>query len=287
MKYLTNEWYELSQRTGLHFGMKVHSGAYELDEALFQRLYERKEKAHVNLERQMYDTDPRYMLKHNGEVLTRADAFFSGEEVTEEDQIVYSMPPEERAHIEKLIVAYDARPPFDEKKCREEYKEMMEWNYKQQAERLPQEIYDRIADIRVFALGYCTRGIMRQLKKQSKRNEEQMQLVLKEYREVNVTQDIPLEVRRRLHFHDCTVTELVTGDELVIRFDTRGGFTNINKLTLVAPKIIKQEGDIVGRYWLYEELYRIDDGYELHILFEGTGMPELIVRCKDFLVEIE
>ncbi|KQY84097.1 hypothetical protein ASD24_09920 [Paenibacillus sp. Root52] len=287
MKYLTNEWYELSQRTGLHFGMKVHSGAYELDETLFQRLYERKEKAHVNLERQMYDTDPRYMLKHNGEVLTRADAFFSGEEVTEEDLIVYSMPPEERAHIEKLIAAYDARPPFDEKKCREEYKEMMEWNYKQQTERLPQEIYDRIADIRVFTLGYCTRGIMRQLKKQSKRNEEQMQLVLKEYREVNVTQDIPLEVRRRLHFHDCTVTELVTGDELVIRFDTRGGFTNINKLTLVAPKIIKQEGDIVGRYWLYEELYRIDDGYELHILFEGEGMPELIVRCKDFLVEIE
>ncbi|CAI6014890.1 hypothetical protein PAECIP112173_00013 [Paenibacillus sp. JJ-100] len=44
MRYLTKEWYELCQQTGLHFGMRVHSGAYELDENLFLRLYKRKGK---------------------------------------------------------------------------------------------------------------------------------------------------------------------------------------------------------------------------------------------------
>ena len=114
-----------------------------------------------------------------------------------------------------------------------------------------------------------------------------MERVSDEYREVIIAQDIPEEIRNRVQFHDCTVTELLTGDEVLIRFDTLGGFTNINKLTLVAPEIIKQDGGILGTYWLYQELYRIDNRYELHVLFDGENMPELIVRCTDIFVEEE
>ncbi|WP_272033774.1 hypothetical protein [Paenibacillus sp. JJ-100] len=92
----------------------------------------------------------------------------------EEDQMVYHMP-----HIEKLIAEYDARPPFDEKKCKEEFKEMMECSFQDQVKRLPRGIYDQIADIRVFTLGYCTREVMRQLKKQSAENTKLMDRVLK------------------------------------------------------------------------------------------------------------
>lgn len=287
MKYLTKEWYETCQQMGLHFGLRVHNGACEWNEALFQRLYKRKENEHIKQEREMYDIDPRYMLAHDGQVLTRANKAFSGEEVTEKDQIVYHMPPEERAHIEKLIADYDARPPFDAKKCKEEYKEAMKWNIEHQTERLPKEILEQIADIRVFTLGYCTREVLRQLKKKSAENTKEMERVSKEYREAVEAQDIPGEVHSRVQFHDCTVTELLTEDEVVIRFDTRGGFTSINKLTLVKPEIIKQEGEIVGSYWLYQELYRIDQGYELHVLFGGEPMPELIVRCEDILADEE
>jgi len=209
------------------------------------------------------------------------------EEVTEEDQIVFHMPPEERAHIEKRIAEYDVRAPFDEKKCKEEYKESMEWNFQYNAENLSQEIVEQIADIRVFTLGYCTREVMRKLKKQSAENRREMERISDEYKEDIVAQDIPYDIYSRVQFHDCTVTELVTGDEVVIRFDTRGGFTNINKLTLVAPEIIKQDGGIVGSYWLYQELYRIDNGYELHVLLGGENMPELIVHCANILAEEE
>ncbi|MEO2260410.1 DUF4085 family protein [Paenibacillus amylolyticus] len=287
MRYLTKEWYELCQQTHLHFGLRVHNGAYEFDENLFLRLYKRKEKAHVKQERELYNLDPRYMLEHDGQVLTRVDKAFSGEEVTEEDQIVYHMPPEERAHIEKLITEYDVRPPFDEKKCKEDYKESMEWNFQYKAENLPQEIAEQIADIRVFTLGYCTREILQQLKKQSGENQRQLDHISKKFREVMLAQNITDEIHNRVQFHDCTVTELLTGDEVLIRFDTRGGFTNINKLTLVAPEIIKQDGGIIGTYWLYQELYRMDNGYELHVLFGGANMPELIVRCTDILAEEE
>ncbi|MBY0118006.1 DUF4085 family protein [Paenibacillus xylanexedens] len=227
------------------------------------------------------------MLEHDGQVLTRVDKAFGEEEVTEEDQIVFHMQPEQRAHIEKLIAEYDVRPPFDEKKCKEEYKESMESSFQYKAEHLPQEIVEQIADIRVFTLGYCTREILQQLKKQSAHNWRRVEHTSKEFREVMMAQNIPDEIHSRVQYHDCTVTELLTMDEVVIRFDTRGGFTNINKLTLVAPEIIKQEGEIVGSYWLYQELYRIDNGYELHVLFDGENMPELIVRCADILAEEE
>ncbi|MFX3647870.1 MAG: DUF4085 family protein [Paenibacillus sp.] len=266
MKYRTKEWYELCQRTGLQFGMRVHSGTYELNEALFLRRYKRKEKDYIELQREMYNTDPRFLLEQNVHVL---------------------MPAEERERIEKLIADYDVRPPFDELSYKQEFKNNLEWDCKHQKERLPQEIFEQIADIRVFTLGYCTKEVMLQLKKQSAENWREMERVSNEYREVMIAQDIPDEIHSRVQFHDCTVTELLTREEMVIRFDTRGGFTNINKLTLVAPEIINQDGGIVGTYWLYQELYRIDNGYELHVLFDGENMPELIVRCADILVEEE
>ncbi|MGQ8871172.1 DUF4085 family protein [Paenibacillus sp. TSA_86.1] len=286
MKYLTKEWYETCQQTGLHFGMRVHKGAALHDEALFQRLYKRKEKEHVKFQREMYDTDPRFMLEQEGQVMTRADKAFSGEEITAEDQMVYHMPPEERAHIEKLIAEYDARPAFDEKQCKDNYKESMAWNFQYHAEKLPSEILEPIADIRVFALGYCTSEVMQKLKEQSARNTKEMEAVLEEYRETMLNQGISNEIRRKVQFHDCEVTELRTGDDLVICFDNRGGFTDIHKLTLTAPEILKQEGEMVGSHWLYEELYRIDNGYELHVLLDGEPMPELIVRCADIVAEI-
>jgi len=287
MKYLTKEWYELCQLTHLHFGMRVHSGAQILDEDLYSRLYKRKEKEHVKFQRDVYNVDPRFMLEHDGAVLVRAEKFISGDEVSEEDTMVYHMPPEEREHIEKLIADYDARPPFDELSSRQEFKSNLEWNCENKIARLPKEIYEQIADIRMFALGYCTKQVMQQLKKQSKLNEAQMKLISKEYREAQLAEPIPEHIRNQFHFHDCKVTELVSDTDLIIRFDTRGGFTNLNKTTFVAPEIIKQEGNIVGRYWLYHELYCIENGYEVHMLFDGEEMSELIIQCQDIVVEEE
>ena len=40
--------------------------------------------------------------------------------------------------------------------------------------------------------------------------------------------------------------------------------------------------------WIYEELYRMENGYEAHILFRaGEEMPELIIRCSDIIIEKE
>ncbi|UUZ82307.1 hypothetical protein LJK88_49310 [Paenibacillus sp. P26] len=196
MKYLTQEWYDLCQRTGLHFGMKVHKSAHIRDEALYLRLYKRKEKEFVNLQREIYNVDPRFMLEQDGAHFVPLDNWFlNGNEISEEHTVVYRMSSEERDRIEQLIAAYDARPPFDEEKCKEEFSVSQEWGFKEAWRKLPDELSSRIADMRVFALGYCTREVLRELKQLSKENEKRMRLVMDEYAQAQQAENIPEHIR--------------------------------------------------------------------------------------------
>ena len=286
MKYLTKEWYELCQRMGLHFGMRVHNGANIYDEALYLRLYKRKEKEFVKMQREVYDVDPRFMLEQDGCTLVPLDKFASGEVINEDDKEVYCMPLEERERIQKLIEEYDVRPPFDEKKCREKFRILQETLKKEIPDKLPPELLQQIADMRVFSLGYCTREVLNYLKRLSKENKKKVDSVLSEYSKVQQSEQIPRIIRERFDFHDCEVTELTVDKKVVMRLDTRGGFTSFNMIAFTASEIIKQDEHIVGSTWIYDELYRTERGYEAHMLFwAGEGLKELIIRCNDIVIE--
>lgn len=202
MKYLTKEWYDLCQQTGLHFGMRVHKSAHERDEALYLRLYKRKEKEFINMQREIYDVDPRFMLEQDGMHCVPLDKIVNGDEISEEER------------IEQLIATYDARPSFDEVKRKEEFSVGQEWRYKEAYNKLPDELPSRIADMRVFALGYCTSEVLRELKQLSKENEKRMRLIMDEYGQAQQAEDIPEHIRSRFGFHDCRVTELTLGKQV-------------------------------------------------------------------------
>ncbi|WP_216626436.1 hypothetical protein [Paenibacillus phytohabitans] len=161
MRYLTQEWYELCQRRGLHFGKSVHSGAATSDEALYTRLYAKKEKEYEKQERDFYVVDPLFMLEQDGAELVPARKLFGGEEIKEEDILIYQMPPEERLWIKKLIADYDVRPAFDVISSKQKFKEIHDWSCIEEAARLPEELVEQVADIRIFTLGYCTKEVLR------------------------------------------------------------------------------------------------------------------------------
>ena len=54
MKYLTKEWYDTMQKTGLHLLLKVSKKAEVFSEEFFRELYEREENKWLNLEILMY-----------------------------------------------------------------------------------------------------------------------------------------------------------------------------------------------------------------------------------------
>ena len=287
MRYLTKEWYELCQQTGLDYGMRVHNGAAVYDEALYLRLYKRKEKEFIKLQREIYDLDPRFMLEQDGCTLVPLDKFANGEVINKEDEVVYHMPPEEKERILKLINEYDARTMFDEKKSKEEFRSLQETKEREIINKLPPELLQQIADIRVFSLGYCTRGILNQLLGLIEESKKKMNQVINEYSIAQNEENIPQIIRERFGFHDCVVKAFtVDKKDVVICLDTHGGFTNYNMITFEMSEIIKEEEHIVESTWLYEELYRTDNGYEAHMLFwSHEGLKELIIRCNDIIIE--
>jgi len=286
MKFLTKEWYNLSQQTGLHYSLRVHKGAYQHDEALYERLYKRKEREYVKFQRELYNLDPRSLL--DDMKLIPLEKVLSEEEVTEDDFIVMQISDEQRVNIEKQIAEYDVRPPFNEQHFKQEFSSNLEWNRQVAAAKLPKELFSQIADIRVYTLGYCTKEIFAQLKKLSKDNENKVRAISAAAAKVQKEQHIPESIYSKFNFHDCTVTALDLSDELVIRLDPRGGFTKYNKITFTTPQIVMQEVGIVGSSWIYDEIYKTDQGYEVHaLLWSGKGLCELIVGCEDIVVEEE
>ncbi|MDD3999721.1 MAG: DUF4085 family protein [Bacilli bacterium] len=266
--------------------MRVHKGVEAYDDALYLRLYKRKEKEFVHMQRQIYDVDPRFILEQDGCTLVPLDKFVNGEEINEDDKVIYQMPTEEKDRILKLIDEYDVRPPFDEKKCKEEFRILQETTKKATTNKLPSELLHQISDIRIFTLGYCTKEIFKKLKKISYENKKKTDSVFHEYIKSQKEELIPQTIRERFGFHDCEVIEL-TGDkkDLVMLLNTQGGFTNFNMITFTAAEIIKEEEHIEGSIWIYHELYTAEKGYEAHILFWAQGgLKELIIRCKDIII---
>jgi hypothetical protein len=285
MKYLTTEWYKLCQQTYLHFGLRVHKDAIRRDEDLFKRLYKRKEKAFIQMERKVYDVDPRFMLENEGMVFVSADTFIKGDEINEEETLVYQMSPDERRHITELIEEYDSRPPFDEDKSRKEFCDRQGFLQSDNTDRLPEAVYSQIADPRVFALGYCTEDILNQLKKYSRQNKKRVDKISSECRKMLKKQDVPEALSKRFAFHDCKVINIEYGNDIAFYFDTRGGFTESNKIVFHDAKIIKQESSVEESIWLYQELYRNTSGYEAHMLFAGEIIHEFTISCKDITVD--
>lgn len=286
MRYLTKQWYELCQQTFLDFGREVHNGVGVYNEALYVRFYKRKEKAYVKMKREVYDVDPRFMLECNGATLVPLDKFVNSEEIKEEDQMIYHMPPEEKENIQKLIEEYDNRPPFDEKKCREEFLLLQEMSEIEYTNKLPGNLLQKIADIRVFTLGYCTKEVLNELKELSKENKRKVDHIMSEYSKDKENENIPQIIKERFGFHDCIITEFISGKDIVIYFDSRGGFTPFNMITFVSAQTTKQDESLVGSTWIYDELYCIENGYEVHILFDSNeGTKECIIKCNDIIIE--
>ena len=236
------------------------------------------------MQHNFYDFDPRIMLEDDGKVF-KPLMILSNSEMFEEDEIVYHMPIEERERIQKLIEEYDVRPPFDEVKCREEFRDIQEtFKINQVKEKLPMELIDQIADIRLFALGYCTRKVLNQLERISNENKMKVNSISKECMNAQQAEKIPQSIKEAFGFHDCRVTDFIVDKDIVMRFNTQGGSTNLNKITFVSSEIIKDDKFIVGSVWIYHELYCMENGYEAHILLERNELSELIIRCKDIVI---
>jgi len=66
---------------------------------------------------------------------------------------------------------------------------------------------------------------------------------------------------------------------LTLFLDNTGGFTNIVEVNFENFNIIKQDDLLEDTWWLYEEVYRVNDTYEFHVLLQNnkTGLMDFII----------
>ncbi|MDD4323780.1 MAG: DUF4085 family protein [Eubacteriales bacterium] len=269
MKYLTKEWYRKSELTDLHYDLEIIEEAVHKDEDLFESLYQDEEQRFIEEERDEYDYDPREL--------------FAEDNFERKSDLVDFL--EEEDFIAQLIEAFDKREPFSEARTKELFAQIYQENLSAIKENIPAEIYDQIADPRVFALGFCTGDVYDQVREFSVQNNREVMQVLDAYEEMMRAQDIPRQLKQNFGFHDCQIIGwLSQGKDLVLTLDNERGFTSDNRVTFMDVKVILDE-NILRLFWIYDELYKTDDGYEAHILCDGDRTAELILRCSDIRIE--
>jgi hypothetical protein len=268
-------------------GLRIHNDAKELNENTYLRLRLRKEKAFIKQEKELYDFDPRALLADDKTVFVRADKFISGELIQEEDTFIYEMTQEEKEHVHQLIKAFDKRPPFDVQKCKEDFEQRQLMIQIENKARIPEDIFAKIADPRVFALGYSTKEIIQQLKQIGQENERIIQHTLDDFAKVQQAQEVSEHIKENFGFHDCKVLNVKKHKDITIEFDSSYGFNNNNRIVFHDAFIVKEDRAINGTWWIYEEIYKKSDGYEVHMLFadDHDSKIELTIESKDITID--
>lgn len=273
MNYFTKEWYMTMQNTDLHFRLEKSRKAGKFSEEYFRKLYKRKLAEFIRFERRMaeestYDSDLEELEAF--EEIEEAAVQGNGEDIVLKPLLIRADQPVdllEDVHDEEL------KEPvfFDVERHKEIFEEVFQERLKGYEENLPGKIREQIADLRVFTLGKATGKVLKKVRKFSDRNNRKVERAAKRYQKyLKKAKSIRKLYKDGFDLHDCRITEVIRENgKLTISLDNRGGFTDVEKLVLLNPEIILMERELSGLYWLYEEVYRKGDRYEINVLLAG------------------
>ena len=249
MRYLTKEWYHTMTDSGLGIQLGADDRAAVFSEEFFQSLWEKK---------------------CNDMLAVRED------------------------------VCYEYDMPWDE----EDERRYFEENYRREEEifrtRTPAKILSKVADIRVLALGLCTEEVYRDFEQYRALCEKQTEKTMDEAWELQRTQGLDKVWTGGHSLHDSHVQSVKReGEDLVIEFDGEKAlklheeleeeeflFPEIRAIRFRDAEILKQEEPLENAWWLYDEIWKSERGYEIHaLLWREHGVFELTIECREPEIE--
>lgn len=159
-------------------------------------------------------------------------------------------------------------------------------NLKKLKKKLPKYILDEVSDIRVLALGYASKNVYNKIEKYCEANERYVKKMMNDYdkyyeKEFKKKKPIFLD---DFYFHDCViVASRYVNNDIIFYINNKYEFAKKNKIIFKNGKIIKQESEFKNLMWLYEEIYRVNGKYEIHVLLANeTGkLRNIIIECAD------
>jgi len=303
MRYYTKEWYDLMQRLSYTSGMTMIPDNRYSDEEI-QAFYESDLREEIENDRKLHNTppdyswaerlldpdgfDPKNMLFENGET---GELFHP-----DSPEIAREYIEQERKEREE---AFAKRPPFDPTETIACFKECHQNMLRYGALRYPEWVRETV-DKRLLALNRMPETAYHRLKKEEEENQRAFGKIMEEASVALEAQNIPEEIRSQLHFHDAHLLALKKAGadmELYLRKD--GGwpkettpyikiiFKNVSKLEREKGLVLRMKRDDNGEVfsncqYLYDELYKTEVGYELHMLLCTTkALRYLTIGCED------
>ena len=166
--------------------------------------------------------------------------------------------------------------------------------------RTPAKILEKVADIRVLALGFCTAEVYRDFSNYRALCEERTEKTIEEAWNMRVSQGLENAFTGEHSLHDAFVLSLNReGEDLVIEFDGEKAlklheeleeeeflFPEIRAIRFRDAEILKQEEPLENAWWLYDEIWKSERGYEIHaLLWREHGVFELTIECREPEIE--
>lgn len=233
MRYLTKQWYQTMQDTGLGVCLEVDERAAEFSEDIYQTLRTQK----------------------------LAQWLRDREEVCQ--------------------VLGESFDPMEEERSFDEFCARELETYRT---RTPEHILTKVADLRVLAVGYCTREVFRDLEHYAQQCREQTEQTMDRAWEEIKAQGLDKAFTGRHSLHDSVILTMDReGEDLVIEFERdEVEWPEIKAVRFRGAVIRKQEQDVENAWWLYDEIWRTGEEYEVHALLWRDNMVfELTVQCRD------
>lgn len=287
MKYLTKEFFTLEVLSYANSHVRKSKRAEQKDERFYKRIYKKIyaifEKFSKSCDR-YHDTE---------EDLKKIEEYINEPNITDEERKrrIEFKKIHEQLHGNGNRTVYD----FDEKLCAEQFEERNRW-LTSVYHQFPQEILDKIADIRVFVLGYASAEVKRSLRPYcAKLKKTVKETKNKAYSETNEAENYLTQELGLNEYDGC----LLTGIEERSGTIYLKGEEN-DCLIIKDGKILEGKDRIIYPYdaskpncpWsrvVYAELHRISDKFELHFLVENsnaigkTDLWYLTIGCTDII----
>lgn len=285
MKYFNKEWYELMQKQFMTDEIKEIPDKEYLDKEV-EELYNQELKKEIEREREAYNTPPDYSFLE--ELLNKP---FNPENwiIVSDDEETIIVPKSKEEVIknlseekEKSLEEFNNRPDFDEKEIieffKQSYKTMLDIK-----DFYPKWVYEEV-DNRLIALNLLPKKVLKKLRAEEKENKKKYEKIMKKANKDLSRQDILKELYSKLNFHD----------DRIIEFDKQKNnyVMNIENYEDKIIKIIFKDAEIIeceelnfkNCFWLYEEVYKENDKYEVHLMVESGGLKYITLKCKEIKV---
>lgn len=304
MRFYTKEWYELMQHQHDLSGIqKIPNGSYSDQD--IKAFYQQDLEAEVAQERERCNTPPLWTWQ---EELLAPERFSPETFLFEEEgtgKLFHPQTPETaRAYLEadflRALEAFERRPPFDAQETiscfRACYRSKLRYAWKY----FPQWVQESV-DKRLLALDRIPASVYDRLQKEIQAKQQAFEAIGLQAEAALSTQDISPELREAFCFHDAQVLKLRRrGHRAVLLLCKDGAWDKpYATITFEAVRWLEREPGLVLRcrpggdgllvsncQYLYDELYRTQECYEIHmLLWTNKALRYLTVCCENLRID--